>query len=900
VRPFKRFFVRLRNFATGWRGDERLREEMEAHLAMQTEENIRAGISPEEARRQAKLKFGSFEASRESYHAEEGLPLVESLLQDAWFALRQMRKSPGFTTVALLTLALGIGLNTALFSIVDAVLVDPLPLPHPDELVTVDAAKPNFPYGSISYSNFRDWQRENQSLAALAIFRHIGFVLTGAGESARLHGDYISSDLFSLLGVRPQLGRLFAPGEDEIGRSPVALISAGLWARKFGSRADVIGRTILLDGQSFTIIGVIPSDFNLTFRTFRAEDVYVPIGQWPTGALKDRGAGLGIHGIARLKPGVTIQQAQADLDALSAHLTAQYPRDDADLRAALLPLRTAIVGDVRPVLLVLLAAVGFVLLIACINVANLLLARSNARAQEFAIRFSLGAGRGRIIRQLLTESIMLAIAGGGLGLALAGWGTHAVLHVIPTGLPRFSEIHLDTAEVVFALVVSLAVGLLFGSLPAIRVASQSPQTTLKDGGRGVRGSRHRAQDWLIVIEMASALVLLAGAGLMIRSLMALSRVSPGFEPHGVLTFSLAIPYSPATSTPDGMRAYLRAVDRRILSVPGVRSASLTWAALPMTGDDDEEYFWLPGEAKPANDMDMHWALRYIVEPGYLDAMGIPLRRGRFITDEDRADSPPVVVIDEDLARRYFGDADPIGRQLNLNSIDAKATIVGVVGHVMQWELDNDSQFSLHSELYVPFAQLSKYSLVSTSGFVSDLVVRADHPATIFPDIQHALRSMNAEQVPYSPKTMDDIIADTLAARRFAMVLLGGFAGLALLLASIGLYGVISYVVGQRAQEMAIRIALGASRRDVLAWVMKRGVRLAAIGAGSGIIAALVVTRLIARTSITNTSMFYGVSPYDPLTMSAVATILLLVSLAACWVPAKRAASVDPMQALRSE
>jgi len=900
MRTLARIWMRLRNFATGRRNDERLREEIEQHLAMLTEENIRAGMPPGEARRQARLKFGPVEPIRDDYHAEEGLPIGETLLQDVRFGFRQLRKARGFATVAVLTLALGIGVNTVLFSIVDAVLLHPLPVANPDELVTVDAGKPNFPDGSVSYPNFRDWKRANRSFAAFAIFRHIGFTLTGSGASARLHGDYISSDFFPLLGVKPVLGRLFAPGEDEIGRGPVALISAGLWARMFGARPDVIGRSITLDGKSFVIVGVISSDFDLSFRSFRVGDVYLPIGQWSTGALKDRSAGLGIHGIARLRPGVSLPRAQADMDGLSAQLAAQYPQEDGDVRATMRPLRAAIVGGVRPVLLVLLGAVSFVLLIACLNVANLLLVRSGARAQEFGIRLALGAGRRRLIRQVLTESTILAVAGGTLGLVLAGLGTTAMVHLMPTGLPRIKEIHLDFVVLIFALITSVAVGLCFGLFPALRIVSQAPQGIIKQGDRRISGGRYRAQDWLIVFEMASALVLLAGAGLMTRSLMALSHIHPGFEPHGILTFSLAIPYSPQNSTPEGMRAYLRAVDQKILSVPGVRAVSLTWAAVPLTGDDDEEYFWLPGEVKPTELMDMHWALRYIVEPGYLNAMGIPLRRGRFLTDGDRAGAPPVVVIDEDLARRYFGDANPIGRQVNLNSSNATATIVGVVGHVMQWELDNDTQFSLHSELYVPFSQISKDSLIDSSGFVSDLVVRADNPAIVFPAIQQALRTMNAEQVPYLPKTMDEFIDESLAARRFSMVLLGGFAALALLLAGIGLYGVISYLVSRRRQEMAIRMALGASRGDVLAWVMIRGARLALIGAGVGLIAALAVTRLVARTTLMNTSMFYGVSAYDPMTISGVTIALLLVALIASWVPAQQAASVDPMQTLRSE
>jgi predicted permease len=840
------------------------------------------------------------EQTQQAWRERSTLPWFEYLMQDLRFAVRQLRKSPGFTAVVIITLALGIGVNTALFSIVNTVLLHPIALPRPSELVAVDAAKPNFATGSISYPNFRDWQRDNRSFSALAVFRHHGFLLTGAGESERLHGDYLSSSFFPLLGVKPVLGRLFASGEDEIGRGPVVLISEGFWARKFGSRPDVLGHSLTLDGRNFTVVGVIPAAFDLNVGSFKAEDIYVPIGQWPTGALKFRGAGLGIHGIARLKPGVTLAQARADMNSVSDHLAVVYPEDDHGLRASLMPLREAIVGNVQPILLVLLGAVGFVLLIACVNVANLLLARSNARGQEFAVRLALGASRTRIIRQLLTESTLLALAGGALGLLLAAWGTGAALKLVPAALPRASQIHLSPLVLCFTFLISFAVGIFFGMLPAWRVAAQQPQNTLREGGRGTSGTRHRAQDWLVIFEMAAALVLLAGAGLMIRSLVALSRTDPGFQPKGILTFSLSAPYSPATASPEGASAWVHEVDRRIASVPGVTAVSFVDGSVPMTGDDDEELFWLQNEPKPSDENDMHWALRYMIEPDYLKVMRIPLLRGRFFTDADREKTPPVAVIDEDFAHQFFGDANPVGQLLNLTDPDQKATIVGVVGHIMQWGLDNDAGFPLHAQIYRSFAQINDGEGIPTTGFTSDLLVRADHPDTVFPDIQSALRQMNPQQVAYGPGTMDHIIADTLAARRFSMILLGAFAALALLLASVGLYGVISYLVGQRTQEMAIRMALGADRGNVLRWVLKRGATLAGIGVGAGTVAALLVTRLMASVSLAKSSMIYGVHPWDPLTMIGVIAILMCVALLACYVPARRAASVDPMRALRSE
>jgi predicted permease len=453
----------------------------------------------------------------------------------------------------------------------------------------------------------------------------------------------------------------------------------------------------------------------------------------------------------------------------------------------------------------------------------------------------------------------------------------------------------------FSFAISFGVGILFGLLPAWRIAAQPPQTTLREGGRTVHGSRHRTQDWLVIFEMAAAVVLLAGAGLTLRSLFALSHTDPGFDPNGVLRFSVAATHSPALDSPAGARSYLRQLDQQIRAVPGISAVSLTNGGLPMTGDDDEELFWFQNEPKPANANDMHWSLLYIVEPEYLDIMRIHLLRGRWFTDADRENTPRVVVIDQDLAHKYFGDADPIGKVMNLtNPDDSQATVIGVVGHVLQWGLDNDAGFSLHSEVYLPLGQLNGAELVSTTGFFYDVLVRAPHPDAVFADIRSATHRMNSAQVVWRPLTMNQIIDQTLAARRFSMILLGAFAALALLLASVGLYGVISYLVGQRTQEMAIRMALGADRSDVLRWVLRRGAALAAIGVATGTLAALLVTRIIAGISIAKSSIIYGVHPWDPITLVGVVALLMFVALLASYIPARRAASVDPMQALRSE
>jgi len=875
------------------RHDQEFAAEVESHLQMHIDEKMRLGLTYEEARRDAVLKLGGVEQTRQAYRERRGLPPVETLALDIVYGLRILRKSPGFTLIAVLTLALGIGANTALFSVVNGVLLNPLPYPHPEELVTVHASKQNFNEGSISYPNFRDWQRDNKTLAALAVARPYGYTMTGLGETEQVNAELVSSDFFPILGVKPVLGRLFAPGEDEIGRGPVALIGAGFWARKFGSRPDVLGKALTLNGRNYTIVGVVPASFDLTINNFRASDLYVPIGQFQNPALTDRMAGLGIHGIARLKPGVTLAQAQEDMALVSQRLEKEFPQDDGGIRARLVPFRYAMVRGVRPLLLILLGAVGFVLLIACVNVANLLLARSNARAAEFAVRSALGAGRGRLVRQLLTESAILSLAGGVLGLFIAALGTRAALKLLPESLPRADNVHMSAGVLCFTLIISLASGMLFGLAPALKAFRQSPANTLREGGRGSSGGRHRAQDALVVVQMALALVLLAGAGLVIRSMIKVSEVDPGFRPHGVLTFALHAPVSVAASE-DGVRTYMREVERRVAAVPGIQAVSLSWGAVPM-GDDDEQLFWLDNEPKPASENAMHWSIRYIVGPGYLKAMGVPLLRGRFLADSDDEHAPRAVVIDDVFAHKFFGDEDPIGRRLHLDEFDDPAIIVGVVGHVNQWGLDSDAINSLRAETYQSILQLSPVQLGLVPSGMGVFVRSNTGEGATFKAIQHALAQMNHEQVAYGPQTMDSVIADSLAERRFLMILLSVFAGIALLLASLGMYGVISYVVSQRTQEIGVRMALGANRNQVLGWVLGQGGRLAGIGAGVGLVAALAVTRVMARSSL-----LYGVRAYDPWTMSLVTVLLVLVAIAACGIPAWRATRIDPMTALRTE
>jgi predicted permease len=819
---------------------------------------------------------------------------MTGLLQDLRYALRQLHRSPAFTVVAVVTLSLGIGVNTVIFSVVNGVLLSPLSFPKADELITLHENKPNFEGGSLSYPNFRDWQRENHTFSSMAVSRPYAFSLTGSGQAEQVVGGFVSSDFFPILGVNPVVGRTFVKGEDEVGAAPVALISAGIWQRKFGSAADILGKNITLDGKGYTVVGVIPSSFHLLIPGFRDGDVYAPIGQWSNPLLLKRGAGLGIHGIGRLKPGVTLEQAQADMTTVAGNLAAAFPDADKGISPQLVPLKRQMVGSrTRNILTLLFGAVGFVLLIACANVANLLLARSTARTREFALRAALGASRHRVVRQLLAESVLLATAGGAFGLLLAAWGTRAALGVWPSTLPRAREIRLDGHVLIFTAGISLLAGVLFGLAPALKTAQPDLHDRLKEGGRGAPGSRHRTQEIFVVVEIGLAVVLLIGAGLTIRSLMRLWSIDPGFDPHRAATFGLSLPPSMTNAKPEAIRAAFREFDAKLASVPGVHGVSQTWGAIPFS-IDDEQLFWLEGQEKPANENNMDWAIDYIVEPDYLQAMGIRLQRGRFLSAQDNEHSPLVVVVDEVFAQRYFPHQDAMGKRIHLNSQSGQlAEIVGVVGHVRQWGLDTDDRESLRSEFYMPCMQMpNDFIALAPSG--SAVVVGTDAAFSGFADkLRRASNGMSSEQVIYGLQTMDSLISQSLASRQFSMLLLVVFAALALLLASLGIYGVISYVVAQRVNEIGLRMALGARPVDISRLILGRGGKLAAAGIVAGMAAALALTRLMA-------TLLYGVGAADLVTFAGVGLLLTLVALAACYGPARRATKTDPMVALRCE
>ncbi|HTZ84925.1 MAG TPA: ABC transporter permease [Candidatus Acidoferrales bacterium] len=817
--------------------------------------------------------------------------MMERILRDLRYGMRMARKSRAFTAVAVITLALGIGANTAVFSIVNGVLLNPLPFPQSDELVALGENKANFENGSISYPNFRDWQKDNRSFSSMAISRVFSFSLIGAGEPEQVDGDLVSSDFFSILGVKPVAGRLFLAGEDNVGSAPVALIGEDLWHRKFSSSPDILGKNIRLGPKGYTVVGIIPASFHLRLPSFRDGEIFVPAGQWDNPLLLHRDAGLGFHGIARLKPAVTVQQARADMDALSRNLAAAFPDTDKGISANLLPLKQQMVGGVRPLLLVLLAAVGFVLLIACLNVANLMLARSTVRAREFAIRAALGATQGRVVCQLLAESVLLGLIGGTIGLLLAAWGTRAALATLPSTLPRAEQIGLDAHVLIFTAGTATLAGILFGLTPALKMSHRATNDTLKEGGRSNTGRRHRAQGVFVVTEMAMALVLLAGAGLMVRSFARLWQIDPGFDPHHVMSFGLTPPPSVLTAGAERIRAHFRDLNRRLGAIPGVEAVAQTSGAAPLDYDD-EQLFWLQGHARPANDNDMDWAISYIVDPDYLKIMKTPLLAGRFFSAQDDEHSPKVVVVDEVFAKKFFPGRDPVGKRIYLKTGNQLAEIVGVVGHVKQWGLDSDDTQQLRAELYIPEMQMPDDYIGATSSTAFVIRVAGD-PAASFASVRHVAQEMSDQQVIYGEETMEQVLSRSIASHRFLMILLAAFAALALILASVGIYGVVSYLVGQRTHEIGVRMALGAQRTDVLRLILGGSARLVLSGIVIGVLGAIALTRVMAN-------QLFEVSASDPVTFVAVSLLLMFVALGACYVPARRASNVDPMVALRYE
>jgi predicted permease len=722
----------------------------------------------------------------------------------------------------------------------------------------------------------------------MAIYRNQDYTFIGKGEGERLTGYMISADFFSTLGVTPILGRTFLPDDDHPGAAPVVILGGGFWKRKFGSSLEIVGEPITLNGTSYTVVGVIPREF-----TFYGQDrdVYTPIGQWDDPSFRDRGVDLSAHAIGRLKPSVTLAQAKADMDGIAQNLAAAYPEADKGVGITLVSMKEDIVGNVQPFLIVLLAAVGFLLLIACANVANLFLARAMGRSREFAIRAALGASQARVIRQLLTESILLSGLGGALGLLFASWGATAVLGTLPGALPRAKEVSLDSRVLLFTMALSLFAGIVFGLAPALKTSRVDLQEILKESGRGLSGARHPLQGIFVTGEVAMALVLLVGAGLMVRSLAALWRVNPGFNPSHAITFALSMPANAATTSVE-TRARLRHFDDKMRAIPGVQAVSVTLGSRPMIHDSSLP-FWIEGQPKPANLQEMPQAMFYLVEGGFQQAMGITLERGRFVAAQDDEHAPVVVDIDDVFARTYFPKENPVGKRIHLASFDVTAEIVGVVGHLKQWRLDADPKSAIQAQFDYPFMQLPEKLMPLVADSVAVVLRTQGDPTAVMGFVRRAVAEIDPRQVVYNVRTMDEVVSSSFAARRLSMILLSVFAALALALACVGIYGVISYLVGRRTHEIGVRMALGAQRSDVLRLVIGHGTKMALSGVVIGAGAALGLTRLMAN-------QLFGVSAHDPLTFAGVAVLLMIVAVAACYFPARRAMRVDPIDALRCE
>src|SRR5215469_6288251 len=676
---------------------------------------------------------------------------MTTLRQDLLYAIRMLFTSPGFAAIAVLTLALGIGANTALFSIVNGVLLNPLPYPQSHQLVAVYQRNPGFEHGPVVYLNFLDWQRGVEAFSAMAIYRNQDYNLTGVTQAQRLRGYMISADFFPTLGVKPVLGRAFRSDDDRVGAAPVAILGGGFWSREFGSSPDVIGKLLTLNGEAYAVIGVIPAGFTFYGND---RDVYTPIGRWNDPSFRDRRISVSAHAVGRLNPNVPLAQAQADMDVIARNLAGAYPVADQQLGIALVPMKADIVGNVQPFLILLLAAVGFLLLIACANVANLLLARSMSRSREFAIRTALGATQKRLVSQLLTESSLLAGLGGTLGLALAFFATKAVINTLPATLPRAAEISFDGRVLLFTMALSVLAAIVFGLAPALKSSRVDLQEVLKESGRGSSSARHRMQRSFAASQVAMALVLLIGAGLMLRSLAALGRVDPGFNPHHAITFNLSTPASPATTSAE-IRARLRQFDEKMRSIPGVQAVSVTLGSRPMIHDSSLP-FWIEGRPKPANDNDMHQAMFYLVEAGFQQAMGIKLERGRFITPQDNENAPVVVDIDDIMARTYFPYEDPVGKHLNLTQFNVQAEIVGVVGHLKQWGPGADEKAAVEAQFFYPFMQLPEKLMPLAADGVAVVLRTEGDPAAILGPVRRAVDETDPREVIYGVRTMEDV------------------------------------------------------------------------------------------------------------------------------------------------
>jgi len=901
----RRFFIRLKNLAIGRSADERLQEEIAEHLALQTEENIRAGMPPAEARRQAALKLGATQTIREDHHAEQSIPLIENVLFDLRYAIRMLVKSPGFSLIAIATIALGIGTTTAIYSVIDATLLHPLPYPHPSELVRIEA---DFPGAGahdvgISIPELRDLQNSGVFQYVSLCF-HGSENVTGSAQPTHIAGATVSPSYFGVLGTHAALGRTFDPHDASPGSNGEVIISDGLWKRAFGADPHILGKSLRLDNDLFNIVGVMPANFRDQGQTSeeRSTELWAADGFSDQRSPPSRVAREPYETIARLQPGLSLEAAQERLDALVASLKKQYPADyppQAAWTVRLIPLAETLVGNVRQSLILLFGAVGLVLLISCVNVANLLLARASGRAREIAVRQALGAQKARLVRQLLTESLLLFLLGGIAGFAILFCAQRYLLRLVPESLPHLNDISINWVVLAFAIVVSVAAGTIFGLAPAWLMSRIDLTGTLRQEGRSSSGSRGRARarQILVISELALSLVLMVAAGLLLRSFWDLLKVQLGFNPTRVMAVETTLP-NPNDPNTDIYRTatqeavFLREALRRTRTLPGVEETAVSdTAALPLGhGHEDLRPRPLIREGEDAKSSEPPLILTSIVSPDYFHLLGMTLLRGRLFVDQDIEDTPPVAVINQAAAGMYWPGKDgkgedPVGKRVMIRSRVAKpgwTTIVGVIGDARTESLANAGIPQMYLDIY---QRPAKFLVFYLRGQVD--------PAAIPAQVRTQIQAVDAELPVFHASTLDDVLSSSLSVRRFSMEMVALFAATALLLASLGIYGTISYVVNEQRREIAIRLALGAQRETILKMVLRRGLGLAAAGAGLGLAGALILSHLMA-------GLLFGVSPNDLTTFAVVTLVLTTVALAASYIPALRAMRVDPMTTLHSE
>ena len=868
MRKFREWIFKLGGLFNKQRKDRELDDEIESHLQMHIEDNLRLGMTSEEARRGALIKLGGIESTKEAYRDQRGLPLLETLWQDVRYGARMLRRNPGFTAAAVLTLALGIGATTAIFSLINAVLLEPLPYEQPGQLVNLGEMRPDGQSGDVSSGAFMDWREQSASLEGVSSVRGAAANLTGTGEPERINGLRVSANFLSILRERPEIGRGFLPEEEQLGGGDkVAVLSHGLWQRRFGGDTNLVGNSIQLDGESYVVVGVLRPN---ALPTEPQVDFLIPFGY------QRQYGGNNLRVIGRLKPGITPEHARAELAALKQRMQPHYPKYKEKWSVAVVPMHEEVTGEVKPMLLILLGAVGCVLLVACANVANLLLSRAVARQREMAVRAALGASRWRMFRQVLTESVLLASVSGVLGLLVAYGGVHTLLTWNEDTVRHLAEAQVDARMLGFALFIALGTGVCFGVFPALQMSGLRIDPVLKEGGRGlVAGSRGRLQSALIIAEIGLALMLLTGAGLLVRSFTKLMSVSLGFVPEHALAMDLSVPNSKYPVASAKTEFVQRVVDR-ISAIPGVDSAGYAWNR-PMRGVGMDEFgMRVVGRQ---NQPELGYSVKYEGVAGeYFRALGIPLLRGRtFRSADNSTNAAPVVVCSEAIARKVFPNEDPIGKYVQFDS-DKKFEIVGMVGDVKLTRITDNRP----EKIYFP------------QGGNGSLIVRTRvAPLSLAGPIRKAILEVDKDQPVSNVRTLEQDITRSVAAREQTLTLLGLFTVVALGLAALGLYGVLAHAVALRRHEIGIRMALGAQRKDVLRLILRNGMRLTLLGVGLGLTGAFALTRVLRN-------QLYQVGTTDPGTFAAVALLLGLVAFFACLIPARRATKVDPMVALRYE